>query len=402
MSTAILDSTPKADGFRMPGEFEPHAGCWMLWPERADNWRREAGPAQAAFAAVAAAIAAVEPVTVGASAVQLERARAALPAAVRVVELAADDAWMRDVGPTFVVDGEGRRRGVDWRFNAWGGADGGLYHPWDRDERVAAAVLAVEGAARYRAPLILEGGSIHVDGEGTVLTTEECLLNRNRNPELSREQIERHLLDYLGAGTVLWLGRGVFADETDGHVDNLACFARPGVVLLSWTDDPSDPQHEISVDARRRLEAATDTRGRPLEVVLLPSPGPLVAATEEAAGVEHVAGTQPRRAGDRLAGSYVNFYLANGRLVMPLLDERHDEEAAAILRETFPGREVVGVPAREILLGGGNVHCITQQVPTASSSASRPGEAATRQTDAAREESGRDVRYSEARASEST
>jgi agmatine deiminase len=197
-----------------------------------------------------------------------------------------------------------------------------------------------------------------------VLTTEECLLNRNRNPELSREAIERHLLEYLGAEKVLWLGRGVFEDETDGHVDNLACFARPGVVLLTWTPDRSDPQHEISLDARQRLEAAVDARGRSLEVVLLPSPGPLTTGAEEAAGVEAVAGTQPRRPGDRLAASYVNSYLANGRVVMPLLDQRHDEEAAGILVETFPEREVVGVPAREILLGGGNVHCITQQVPS--------------------------------------
>lgn len=347
----------------MPGEFEPHAGCWMIWPERRDNWRAGAAPAQAAFAAVAAAIAAAEPVTVGASDLEFERARAALEPAVRVVELSSDDAWMRDVGPTFVVGAEGERRGVDWRFNAWGGHHGGLYSPWDRDERVAAKVLEVEGAGRYRAPLVLEGGSVHVDGEGTVLSTEECLLNRNRNPELSREQIERHLLDYLGAEKVLWLERGVFADETDGHVDNLACFARPGVVLLTWTEDESDPQHEISLDARRRLEAAVDARGRSLEVVLLPSPGPLTTSAEEAAGVEPMPGTQPRRAGDRLAASYVNSYLANGRVVMPLLDARYDGEAARILAETFPEREVVGVPAREILLGGGNIHCITQQVP---------------------------------------
>jgi agmatine deiminase len=360
---ATLDSTPKSDGFRMPGEFEPHAGCWMLWPERPDNWRWGAKPAQSAFVAVASAVAAAEPVTVGVSDAQFEHARSALPAAVRVVELASDDAWMRDVGPTFVVDGEGSRRGVDWRFNAWGGLEGGLYFPWDRDDRVAAKVLEVEGAERYRAPLVLEGGAIHVDGEGTVLTTEQCLLHPNRNPELAREQIEAHLLEYLGAEKVLWLGRGVFADETDGHVDNLACFARPGVVLLTWTEDRDDPQYEISRAARDRLDVAVDARGRRLEVVLLPSPGPLEIGPEEAAGVDAVEGTQPRRAGDRLAGSYVNFYLGNERLVMPLLDERSDEEAAAILREAFPEREVVGVPAREILLGGGNIHCITQQVP---------------------------------------
>jgi agmatine deiminase len=361
--SASLKTTPAADGFRMPGEFEPHSGCWMAWPERPDNWRLGAKPAQEAYAAVAEAISASEPVTVAVSDAQFENCRTMLPPEVRVVEVTTDDAWMRDTGPTFVVDGAGRRRGVDWHFNAWGGTEGGLYFPWDRDDRVAAKVLEVEGSDRYRAPIVLEGGAIHVDGEGTVLSTEECLLNPNRNPELSREQIERVLLDYLGAEKVVWLGAGVFEDETDGHVDNIACFARPGLVLLTWTDDEDDPQHPISLDARDRLEATTDARGRPLEVVLLPSPGPLQISAEEAQGVDAAEGTAPRSAGDRLAASYVNFYLGNSRIVYPLLDPRHDEEAAAILRRVFPEREVVGVPAREILLGGGNIHCITQQVP---------------------------------------
>jgi agmatine deiminase len=358
-----LDSTPATDGFHTPAEWEPHAGCWMAWPERPDNWRAEAGPAQEAYAAVADAIAASEPVTMAVSDRQFETARAALPDAVRVVEVSTDDAWLRDTGPTFVVDGAGGRRGVDWRFNAWGGHDGGLYSPWDRDDRVAAKVLEVEGDARYRAPIVLEGGAIHVDGEGTVLTTEQCLLNRNRNPELGRAAIEAALHSYLGTEKVVWLGEGVFADETDGHVDNLAAFARPGVVLLTWVEDPDDPQHAISRDALARLEAATDAMGRPFEVVKLPAPGPLTIEAEEAAGVAPVEGSRPRRAGDRMAASYVNFYLGNSRVIFPLLDPARDDEAGAILAATFPGREVVGVAAREILLGGGNIHCITQQVP---------------------------------------
>jgi len=360
---ATLQSTPASDGFRMPAEFEPHRGCWMAWPERPDNWRLGAKPAQEAFAAVAAAIAASEPVTMAVSDAQFVHCRSLLPASVRVVEISTEDAWMRDTGPSFLVSDEGGLRGVDWRFNAWGGRDGGLYCPWDRDDRVAAKVLEVEGADRYRAPIVLEGGAIHVDGEGTVLTTEECLLNPNRNPELSREEIERCLLDYLGAEKVVWLGRGAFEDETDGHVDNLACFARPGVVLVSWAEDEDDPQHAISREAMEWLQGASDARGRRFEIVTLPSPGPLEIAPEEAEGVEAAAGTLPRRAGDRMAASYVNFYLGNSRVVFPLLDPRHDEEARSVLARTFPEREVVGVPAREILLGGGNVHCITQQVP---------------------------------------
>lgn len=361
--SATLTSTPAADGYRMPGEFEAHAGCWMAWPERPDNWRLGAKPAQQAFAAVAEAIGAVEPVTMAVSDAQFEHCRAVLPPAIRVVEISSDDAWMRDTGPTFVLDGDGGRRGVDWRFNAWGGLDGGLYFPWDRDERVAAKVLEIECAARYRAPIVLEGGSIHVDGEGTVIATEECLLNPNRNPQLTREQIERTLFDHLGAEKTIWLGRGVYNDETDGHVDNLACFARPGVVLLTWSSDVSDPQQAISRDAQERLEAATDARGRSIEVVRLPSPGPITISAQEAQGVDAASGSLPRRAGDRVAASYVNFYPANGRIVYPLLDERHDEEAGAILHDCFPERQVVGVPAREIVLGGGNIHCITQQVP---------------------------------------
>jgi agmatine deiminase len=359
-----IEGPPTADGFRMPAEFEPHDGCWMIWPERPDNWRWGAKPAQAAFAAVAEAIAGGgERVTVAASAAQFGHAREVLPAEVRVVEMTTDDAWMRDVGPTFVVDEGGSRRGVDWRFNAWGGLRGGLYFPWARDDQVAQKVLEAEWADRHRAPLVLEGGAIHVDGEGTVLTTEQCLLNPNRNPDLSREEIEAQLKAYLGAEKVLWLRDGTYLDETDGHVDNICCFVRPGVVALHWTDDAGDPQHAISQDALARLRAMTDARGRRLEVHKLPMPGPIVISEDEARGVDRVEGTLPRRAGDRLAGSYVNFYVANTRVVMPLLDERTDDAARAILADLFPGREVVGVPAREILLGGGNIHCITQQVP---------------------------------------
>jgi agmatine deiminase len=362
--SATIDSTPATDGFRMPAERSPHEGCWMAWPQRADNWRERAEPAQRAFASVAEAIACSEPVTMAVSDAQFERCRALLSPAIRVAELSSDDAWMRDIAPTFVLGASGELRGVDWHFNAWGGREGGLYSPWDRDERAAQKLLELEQIERYRAPIVLEGGSIHVDGEGTVLSTEECLLNPNRNPGRSREEIERVLLDYLGAEKVIWLGRGVYGDETDGHVDNLACFVRPGVVLLTWSDDSSDPQHAISRDALARLERARDARGRGLEVIRIPSPGPLCITAEEAAGVELVAGSRPRRAGDRMAASYVNYYVGNERIVFALLDERHDAAAAEVLAGCFPEREIVGVPAREILLGGGNIHCITRELPT--------------------------------------
>ena len=363
--TRTLDSDPRRDGYRMPGEFEPHAGCWMLWPERPDNWRLGGKPAQAAFVAVASAIAGSEPVSVGVSAAQYANARRLLPPAVRVVEIASNDAWMRDVGPTFVVNDRGGRRGVDWTFNAWGGLDGGLYFPWDRDDAVAQKVLEIEGCDRYRAPFILEGGAIHVDGQGTVITTEECLLNRNRNPGLSRGEIERRLQRYLNVETVVWLGRGVHLDETDGHVDNLCAYVKPGEVVLTWTDDRNDPQYEISREAYERLMTARDARGRRFKVHKLVQPGPLYTTEDEAAGVDAAAGTKPRDAGVRMAASYVNFYLGTKRVVVPLLDPKRDGAALRKLKALFPGREVVGVPGREILLGGGNIHCITQQVPAA-------------------------------------
>ena len=358
-----IDGTPASDGFRMPAEFEPHRGCWMLWPSRPDNWREGALPAQRAFAAVAAAISGFEPVTVGAAAAQYEFARAALDPRVRVVELSSDDAWMRDVGPTCVVDDRGAVRGVDWHFNAWGGLRGGLYFPWDQDDLVARKVLEVEGLARYRAPLVNEGGAIHTDGEGTLLVTEQCLLNRNRNPQLTGARIEELLKAYTGTSEVIWLGDGVFNDETDGHVDNIACFVAPGEVALLWCDDPRDPQHASSVAAYEQLMDSRDARGRRLKVHRLPMPGPLYMTRSEAAGVLTRAGARPRRARERLAASYVNFYVANGGVVVPLLDPRTDRAVLAKLRRLFPGRRVVGVPAREILLGGGNIHCITQQIP---------------------------------------
>lgn len=365
MSRALA-STPAADGFRMPGEFEPHSGCWMLWPERPDNWREAARPAQLAFAQVAAAILRFEPVTMGVSAAQFAVARALLPEGVRVVELSHDDAWMRDVGPSCVVNRRGTVRGVHWHFNAWGGLNGGLYFPWDQDELVARKVLEIEGCARYRAPIVNEGGAIHVDGEGTALVTEECLLNPNRNPRLDRAGIEGVLRDYLGVQQIIWLGKGVVNDETDGHIDELACFVRPGHVCLTWTDKRRDPQYAISLDAWERLMDARDARGRRLKVTRLPMPGPLYMSAREARGIIAREGTKAREAGERLAGSYTNFYIANGGIVMPLLDARTDRGAAARLKRLFPGRRVVGVPAREILLGGGNIHCITQQIPVRS------------------------------------
>ena len=360
-----ISSTPRADGFRMPGEFERHTQTWMLWPERPDNWRLGAKPAQRAWVNVASAIAEFEPVTVGANHDQFENARNLLPESVRVVEVSSNDAWVRDCGPTFVVDGAGGVRLVNWQFNAWGGLYDGLYFPWDKDQMVPRKIAELERVDRYQAPLVMEGGSFHVDGEGTVVTTEECLLSPGRNPEFSREQIEGYLREYLNIDKVLWLARGIDPEETNGHVDDVACFVRPGVVLAGVTEDRHDWRYELLQANLQVLEEATDARGRRLHIETLPMPAIMEFTEEEVAGIDCAEGSIPRRAGDKTAASYLNFLIVNGGVVMPTFDDPNDAVAKAKIEALFPERRVVTVPGREIVLGGGNVHCITQQQPAA-------------------------------------
>jgi len=378
------EKSAKALGFRMPGEFEPHDGCWMLWPERTDVWRLNAEPAQHAFTQVATAIAQSEPVTMLVSDRQYNRARSMLGDHIRVLETSSDDAWVRDVGPSFLIDNKGNLAAVDWIFNAWGGENGGLYASWDKDSRVAQKVCQIVGAKCFEAPLVLEGGAIHVDGEGTLITTKQCLLNNNRNPDLAQQDIEQFLEDFLNISKVIWIDQGTVEDETDGHVDNICCFIKPGVVALHWCDDPNDAQYEISHAALKVLEQEKDAKGRHLKIIKLPQPGPLYISAEEAQGIDQADDSHPRIEGQRMAGSYVNFFIANTHIVYPCLDARFDKEIAIILSEQFPDKEIIGISAREILLGGGNIHCITQQQPkpvtdatSSDSSNIRQGEATT-------------------------
>ncbi|GAB2260855.1 hypothetical protein Droror1_Dr00011710 [Drosera rotundifolia] len=364
-----LTGSPASQEFAMPAEWEAHSQCWMGWPERSDNWRDSAAHAQRVFAAVAAAISKFEPVTVCASVGQWKNARESVGRGVRVLEMSMNDSWFRDIGPTFVVKkkkGNSGIAGVDWRFNGWGGFDGGCYVDWGLDELVARKILEIEKVPRFEHSMVLEGGSIHVDGEGTCITTEECLLNKNRNSDMSKGEIEGELKAYLGVEKVIWVPRGLHGDDdTNGHVDNMCCFARPGVVVLAWTDDESDPQFERSVEAFRVLSEATDAKGKKLEIIKLHVPGPLYMTEEEEAGLVQDGEAKARVAGTRLAASYVNFYIANGGIIVPQFgDPKWDDEAVRALTRTFPDREVVGIEgAREIVLGGGNIHCITQQQP---------------------------------------
>lgn len=358
-------TTPKQDGFYFPAEFEPISEVWLAWPERKDNWRDGAKPAQETFADVANAIADVTLVCVAVGEKQFDKARRLLRSTVRLVEIPSNDSWMRDIGPTVLVNTKGERRGISWKFNAWGGEFNGLYDNWNDDDLVAESVCDILGIDHYSAPFVLEGGAIHTDGEGTLYTTEECLLSPGRNPHLNKEQIEHQLQEYLGIQKVIWLPNGLYNDETDGHVDNLLHVIAPGKVVLSWTDDPNDPQHELSHQAFRALTEQRDAKGREIDIIKLPLPGPLYYTDDEAKGVDTCDG-MIREAGERLSASYANFLMVNEHVFFPLLDEKSDALAIDVLKRALPTYDIIGIPTREVLLGGGNIHCITQQIPTAS------------------------------------
>jgi agmatine deiminase len=328
----------------MPPEWAPHAGCWMAWPCRPENWD-DIGRARATYVEVARAVGRFEPVTMTANAEDAGAARSALSgvAGSDVVVVPSDDSWARDTAPTFVTDGRGGLAGVDWRFNAYGG----IYEGYGRTRNMAKRILDLLGARRFAAPLVLEGGAVHVDGAGAVLATTEVVLDPRRNPGLEREEAERLLCDYLGAEKVVWLSSALDHDNTGGHVDNLACFTAPGVVAALGCADRDDPQYPAIQENLERLRAATDARGRALEVVELPMPA------------------RPEYRGRRLSPSYVNFYLANGGVVMPAFGDPADAAARDVLRRLFPRRSVVQVPTLELARADGNIHCITQQQPVA-------------------------------------
>jgi agmatine deiminase len=323
----------------MPPEWARHERTLMAWPRRRELWGPRLGDAKLAYAATANAIVAFEPVTVVcADAGDAEEARRELSAACEIVELPIDDSWLRDTGPIFVLGGHGARAAVHFRFNGWGGK----FAPWDRDAKIGRLLAEGLGDRVYEAPFVLEGGSIAVDGTGTLMTTEQCLLNPNRNPELDRDALEWGLRDHLGVDRVIWLGRGLVEDrDTDGHVDLIAAFTRDGEVLLQ-SAPKGHPDHEPMAENRARLE---DAGIGVLEFPILPM-----------VEVE----------GKTVVCSHLNFYVCNGALIAPVAGQATDEEALERIAHAYPGRETVGVPGAVIAWGGGGPHCITQQVPLAS------------------------------------
>ncbi|MGW1120914.1 agmatine deiminase family protein [Streptomyces tanashiensis] len=334
--------------FRMPAEWSAHEGCLMAWPVREDLWGSVLNDVKEEYANVARAIAAFEPVTMVAPPGHGDEARTKCGDGITVVEIPQDDSWFRDSAPIFVLDGDGNRAGVDFRFNAWGRK----HSPYDSDDRISGLLLEHLGVERIPSDMILEGGAITVDGEGTLITTEQCLLHPNRNPGMNRDEIETELKSQLGVDKVVWLPYGGLLDtETDGHVDGVCAFAAPGKVVVSLPDDPSHPDYARMRANRAVLEATTDAKGRPFEIIDVPQ----VAFVDIAGGEVEV--------------SYLNYYVANGGVVVPVAGVPQDDEALAVIAEAYPGRKVVGVRAPAIAYGGGGVHCITQQVPAVSATA---------------------------------
>ncbi|HET6868449.1 MAG TPA: agmatine deiminase family protein [Solirubrobacteraceae bacterium] len=343
-------ATARGLGLAMPAEWSEHELTLMAWPARLELWGDGLAEAKAEYAAVARAIAAFEPVLMVAPEGCASEVRDACGAGVETIELPIDDSWMRDSGPIFVTGPDGRRAGVDFRFNGWGEK----FAPYDRDDAMNGPLLAHLGIDRLPADLVLEGGSITVDGEGTLIATEQCLLHPSRNPHLTPADIEERLRETLGVETVIWIAHGLLEDhDTDGHVDNVAQFVAPGVVLVQTVDDPSDPNHEPMAENAERLRAARDARGRQLEVIEL--------------------GVLPRAAvrGEPGVVPYVNSYIANGVVVVPTCGDDPDRDAEVLTRlgAAYEGREIVGVLGRMLAEGGGGVHCITQQVPANGSQA---------------------------------
>ena len=333
-----LACTPSDAGFSMPAEFSAHAGCLMAWPSRPELWGDRLSGAKRDYATVASEIAVFEPVIMVCNPGLASEVTARCGSGVTPLELPINDSWARDSGPAFVRNAAGDVAVVGFGFNAWGNR----WHPFDDDARLSARLADWLGLPFFAAPLVLEGGSFFVDGEGTVITTEQCLLNPNRNPHLSKQQIEDHLCAFLGATRVVWLPFGHSLDTgpagTDGHVDGVLQYVAPGQVMLEVVSDPTSPEYARGQANLERLRGARDAQGRHLDVMTL-DPGSSAQV------------------------SYANHYLANGAVIVPTGGDEADVRALAVLGALYPDRDVVGVPGETLAFGGGGPHCITQQIP---------------------------------------
>jgi len=340
---------PAALGFRMPPEWHPHAATWLAWPKDPLTWPERVPQVETAFLQIMAALAPHETVNLLVDDEATEesvRARCTFAgsANVRFHRIKTTDSWIRDYGPNFLIDGRGALAYNDWIFNAWGDK----YDELKTDDAIPKLLETVLRVPRFEPGIVMEGGSIEVNGAGVVMTTEQCLLNPNRNPHLDRAGVERYLQDYLGVEKVLWLGEGIVGDDTDGHIDDIARFVAPNVIVCALEDDPADDNYKLLRDNYERLQQARDARGRPYEIHALPMPG-LLGGRE-----------------DRLPASYANFYIANGVVLLPVFGHSNDARAAAVLQRLMPDRRIIPINAESLVWGMGTIHCLSQQQPATS------------------------------------
>ena len=364
------EQKPVDDFFYMPAEFAQHSHTIMIWPHREGSWPYKAKKATEVFTKIIEAISKFEKVLL---VVNREKKSQAIEMTkhidnIEYVEIENNDAWARDTAPTYVVNGKGQLRCIDWSFNAWGGDFDGLYANYQEDNNIPYQLAKHQDLKCYNAQhFVLEGGSIHTNGEGLLLVTEECLLSKGRNPLMSKQEIENMLNSYLGTEKVIWLEKGIYNDETNGHIDNICAFISPTEVVLAWTDNENDPQYEISKRCLEILENSTDVKGRKIKVYKLPIPQkPVCIEENDLKGYVFEEFEDTRELGERLAASYVNFYFCNNAVIVPQFgkgNEESDKLAIDILKSVCKDREVVPIYARDIIVGGGNIHCLTQQVP---------------------------------------
>ncbi len=372
--TAILAETPKAMGYSMPPEWAPHEGTWLSWPHNPRTWVGNFGPIPEVFVEIVRALCPSENVHICVRNEHSEsRVRALLKnhgldsASILFHHIPTNDAWARDHGPIFVTRNCGagsqpapsdsvqagsphhKLAAIAWRFNSWGEK----YPPWDDDDKVPERAAAIVNVPCFHPRMILEGGSIDVNGAGTLLTTECVLLNPNRNPQLSQKQIEARLDDYLGASNVIWLGDGIAGDDTDGHIDDLARFVSAKTIVTVYEDDESDVNYKALRENFERLQSAADTDRSKFEIVKLPTPGKVYR------GAQH----DTRPAEERLPASYANFYIGNGAVLVPVFGHENDAKALGMLGDFFPGRAIAGIRCNDLVGGYGAIHCVTQQQP---------------------------------------
>ena len=360
-------TNPLKDGYTLPFEGNLHDGTIILLPYRIDTWEDGGLKAFSEFKEIINAISLYEHVYVIKSKnVKYDISELNHKKNVSIHEIEYDDSWARDNTLIFLKNKDGKIRAVDFGFNAWGGLVDGLYSPWDNDSRLGSELTKLFNVDTYLDHnFILEGGSIHTNGKGLLLTTEACLLSSGRNSNLSKEEIEQHLKEMLGQEKVIWLPHGIVNDETNEHVDNVACFLDETTVALATSKDHNDLQYKWSLEAKEILENETTVDGKPLKVVLINTPNPYLKLTEkEANSIKSADNAKPRLVNDRLAGSYINFYMGHDFIILPKFNVSEDDEAYEILNDFYKGsKKIYQLESRDILVAGGNIHCVTMQVP---------------------------------------